>query len=125
MGEDVYFYQEGADTSSRDSKKSKKRQQDAVQASETIMTEELHEERVVQEHQAETQAEDQVRAQEIAKQKEKLKTQAQEITEEQKKVLDQETGPYAKIKGTIGKIRELLGRNKTQNTSQSPSRDLY
>ena len=125
MGEDVYFYQEGANTSSRDSKKSKKSQQDAVQASETIMTEELHEERVVQEHQAETQAEDQVRAQEIAKQKEKLKTQVQEITEEQKKVLDQETGPYAKIKGTIGKIRELLGRNKTQNTSQSPSRDLY
>ena len=108
MGEDVYFYQEGANTSSRNSKKSKKSQQDAVQASETIMTEELHEERVVQEHQAETQAEDQVRAQEIAKQKEKLKT-----------------GPYAKIKGTIGKIRELLGRNKTQNTSQSPSRDLY
>ena len=125
IGEDVYFYQEGADTSSRNSKKSKKRQQDAVQASETIMTEELHEERVVQEHQAETQAQDQARAQEITKQKEKLRTQAQEITEEQKKVLDQETGPYAKIKGTIGKIRELLGRNKTQNTSQSPSRDLY
>lgn len=125
MGEDVYFYQEGANTSSRNSKKSKKSQQDAVQASETIMTEELHEERVVQEHQAETQAQDQARAQEIAKQKEKLKTQVQEITEEQKKVLDQETGPYAKIKGTIGKIRELLGRNKTQNTSQSPSRDLY
>ncbi len=125
MGEDVYFYQEGANTSSRNSKKSKKSQQDAVQASETIMTEELHEERVVQEHQAETQAQDQARAQEITKQKEKLKTQVQEITEEQKKVLDQETGPYAKIKGTIGKIRELLGRNKTQNTSQSPSRDLY
>ena len=114
--DDGTFYYEAAS----DRKKKRAAEQAATASQDILRTELSEEERKAQVAQEEVVREDQMaQARHIEEEKKTLVEKMKKVNESQEQAVQQDSGPYAKVKSVLNKISQLFGKNKTQIAVQN------
>ena len=114
--DDGTFYYEAAS----DRKKKRAAEQAATASQDILRTELSEEERKAQVAQEEVVREDQMaQARHIEEEKKTLVEKMKKVNESQEQAVQQDSGPYAKVKSVLNKISQLFGKNKTQTAVQN------